>query len=99
METPPNVVPADNDTTDDRSTSVADRRSSLRKKALKGAQIVWPAGSPVRCVVRNVSKTGAKIDIESPVPPTFDLFFDGEQLPDRCEVTWWRKNQIGVKFL
>ncbi len=91
---------------EDRRGSVDDRRSSPRKKTLRGAQIfwrtgaavVWPTGAPIKCVVRNFTETGAKIEVYSPVPEEFDLLFDCDQSRRSCHVVWRRKNQIGVRF-
>ena len=99
METPTSAAPADENVIDDRRKSVEDRRSSPRFKRLKGARIVWPTGTAVTCVVRNLSETGAKIEVHSPVPGTFDLLFDGDQLRRSCQVVWRREGQIGVRFL
>jgi hypothetical protein len=97
METPIRTVPViDDDEIDDRRKSVGDRRSSSRTKKLKGARIVWPDGAPVRCVVRNFSEGGAKIDVSSAVAGTFDLVFDSDQSRRRCRVVWCKDNQIGV---
>ena len=99
METPTSTAPVDDNAIDDRRKLVGDRRSSPRTKTLKGARIVWPAGTPVRCVVRNLSEAGAMIDVPSAVPGVFDFVFDGDQSHRRCRVVWWRENQIGVQFL
>jgi|ERR1700677_1511598 hypothetical protein len=99
METPTSAAPIDAGTIDDRRKSVENRRSSPRIRTLKGAQIVWPTGSPVKCIVRNLSERGAKIEVHSPVPGTFDLIFDGDQSRYPCRVTWRREIQLGVRFL
>jgi hypothetical protein len=111
METPTSTAPVIDDgeiddrrkiadgVADDRRKSIGDRRSSPRKKTLKGARIVWSTGAPVRCVIRNLSEGGAKIDVPCAVPGTFDLVFDSDQSRRRCRVVWCRENQIGVQFL
>jgi PilZ domain-containing protein len=78
---------------DDRSKSVGDRRSSPRTKTLKGAQIFRPAGNAVKCIVRNLSETGAKIEVHSPIPATFDLVFDSDQTRKSCRVVWRVRHQ------
>ncbi len=106
METTKSATPIDEGEIDDRRGSVDDRRSSPRKKVLRGAQIfwptgaavVWPTGAAVRCVVRNFSEEGAKIEVSSPVPETFELLFDCDQSRRSCRVIWRKKNQIGVRF-
>ena len=95
METPTSAAPIDDGAIDDRRKSVGDRRLSPRTKTLKGAQLVWPASSAVKCIVRNLSETGAKIEIQSPVPGTFDLVFDSDHSRHSCRVVW-RKEPMMV---
>ena len=82
----------------DRSASRGDRRISSRLRTLKGAQIVWPTAAPVKCVVRNLSQTGAALEVHDPVPGTFELVFDGDQSRRSCRVVWRRETRIGVQF-
>ena len=65
---------------------------------LKGAQISWPTGAPVKCIVRDLSHTGAKVEVSTPVPDTFDLVF-GDQSRRSCTVAWRKETQLGVKFV
>jgi hypothetical protein len=84
MKTPTTNIPkiddrrvVDGKRADDRRTAGRDRRSSPRVRTLKGAQIIWPNGAPVRCIVRNISETGAKLEAHEPVlQNNFDLVFD-----------------------
>ena len=99
METPTSAGPIRDGAIDDRRTSVGDRRSSPRTKTLKGAQISWPSGSAVKCIVRNLSETGAKIEVHSPVPATFDLVFDLDHSRRSCRVVWRKEPMMGVRFL
>jgi hypothetical protein len=107
MESPKDNAPIDGGAIDDRRTSVDDRRSSPRRKALRGAQILWatgtavtwPTGAPVKCIVRNYSEKGAKIEAQGPVPGTFDLVFDLDQARRSCRVVWRKGSMIGVKFM
>ncbi len=92
---------------DDRRTSVDDRRSSPRRKTLRGAQILWttgaavtwPTGAVVRCIVRNYSEEGAKIETDSPIPGAFDLVVDLDKARRSCRVVWRKGSLIGVKFV
>lgn len=84
---------------DDRRIAPRDRRASPRRRVLKGAQISWPYGIPVRCVVRNISATGAHIEVEDPVVQNiFDLILDLDQSRHLCRVVWRKGSRIGVKF-
>lgn len=99
MGTPISDIPIDDSLIDDRRKSVSDRRSSPRTKTLKGAQLVWPTGSAVKCIVRNLSEAGAKIEVHSPVPGTFDLVFDSDRLRRSCRVVWRKEPMMGVRFI
>jgi hypothetical protein len=84
---------------DDRRIAATTRRAAARSRTLKGAQITWPAGSRIKCIVRNLSETGANIEVHSVVPGTFDLIFDGDQSRRACRIVWRKETRIGVKFL
>src|ERR671914_248998 len=94
MSTPPEHTLV----TDDRRVARSDRRATPRLRTLKGAQIVWPTAAPVRCIVRNLSATGASLELHSPVPSSFELVFDGDQSRRSCSVVWRRETRIGVAF-
>ena len=83
---------------DDRRVAVSDRRIAPRMRALIGGQIVWPNSVPVKCIVRNLSQTGARLEVRDPVPNIFDLVFDRDQLRRSCCVVWRKANLIGVTF-
>ena len=76
----------------------SNRRESLRMRTLKGAKIVWPTGVPINCIVRNLSTSGASLEVQSPVPSAFELVFEGDQSRRSCCVIWRRETRIGVKF-
>ncbi len=69
-------------------------------KTLKGAQIVVPVGPSVACVVRNISETGARLELQTPIlSNTFELVFDDNEWPRRaCRVVWRKETGIGVEF-
>jgi hypothetical protein len=48
--------------------------------------------------VHNLSDTGAHLQIRGPVPKTFNLVIDGDQISRACCVVWRSANRIGVKF-
>jgi len=85
---------------DDRRQAVTDRRKSPRLKALKGAQIILRSGAPLACIVRNISETGAKLEVYGPVlQNAFDLVFDLDHSRRSCCVVWRKEPMLGVKFL
>ena len=85
-------------TIEDRGGVVDTRRKTPRFRTLKGAQILL-AGVSIKCVVRNLSQTGAKLEVHDPVPESFELIFDSNQARRHCRVVWQKENYIGVKFI
>src|SRR5262245_63342967 len=83
---------------EERRGSRSDRRIAPRYKTFKGGRVVWRDGSSVECIIRNISDTGANIEVRSPVPPVFDLEFDADKARRTCRVAWYRPHRIGVRF-
>lgn len=82
---------------DDRRVALMPRRGSSRVKTFKGAELVSPASASVKCIVRNLSETGAKLEIHSPVlHNTFDLVLDEDHLRRLCDVVWRNEPFMGV---
>lgn len=54
----------------------------------------------IDCVVRNISGTGAALEVVTPlfIPEQFTLFVPTDQLKRRCHVVWRREKRIGVAF-
>ncbi|HLI99863.1 MAG TPA: PilZ domain-containing protein [Bradyrhizobium sp.] len=75
-----------------------EHRIATRHRVLKGGKITFGGGGAIDCTVRNVSETGAALDVISPVgiPAQFTLVTDGKQLP--CRVVWRKEKRIGVTF-
>lgn len=76
----------------------SNRRQAPRYKTFKGGRVVWPDGEFVECIIRNLSETGAGLEVHSPVPETFELVFDADQSRRRCRVMWQKPMRIGVQF-
>jgi hypothetical protein len=77
-----------------------DHRTAPRQRTLKGARIVFNAGrSTIDCTVKNLSATGAKLQVASVVgvPNTFDLVL-GEGPPRPCRVVWRTLRELGIEF-
>jgi hypothetical protein len=86
------------DDVDDRRVAIAQRRKSARTRTLKVAQLVW-AGGQVACAVRNLSRTGACLQVGELIPDRFDLIFDCDKSRYQCVVIWRNPCRTGVKFL
>ena len=83
---------------DDRRTAVENRRAAPRMKRLKGGQIVLPTGETVKCIIRNLSETGANIEVYGAVSDDFTLIFDCDLSRYTCRVMWRKPPRIGVQF-
>jgi hypothetical protein len=78
----------------------SEKRGVPRRTTLKSGKIVFNAGrSTIDCTVRNLSATGAKLQVSSVVgiPDTFDLMLDGHT-KQPCRIKWRRLKEIGVGF-
>jgi hypothetical protein len=88
----------------DRSSAPApieERRKRIRRRVLKGAQIVFAhRGAAIDCAVRNLSDGGACLRVFSPIgiPDAFELRLDSNTVRC-CRVVWRRATQIGVEFI
>jgi hypothetical protein len=78
---------------------MGEKRSSTRHRVLKAGKIEIGGGA-ADCTVRNLSNTGAALNVESPVdiPDTFVLLIPSDQLRRACRVIWRKMGRIGVKF-
>ena len=74
-----------------------EHRIASRHRVLKAGSIQFGGGS-IDCTVRNISDTGAALDVTSPlgIPAQFTLVTDGNHLP--CRVVWRKEKRIGVAF-
>jgi hypothetical protein len=76
-----------------------EKRSAPRHRVLKGATIAF-GGNGVECTVRNLSSSGAALDVATPVglPPSFTLVIETDQFIRRCRPVWRSDRRIGVAF-
>jgi PilZ domain len=76
-----------------------DHRISPRRRMLKTGQIAFSDKVPkLECTVRNLSETGACLQISTTVgmPASFALFVDGVR--HSCQVVWRTETRLGVAF-
>ena len=61
---------------------------------------MFGVAAAVDCVIRNMSETGAGLEVESPVgiPDEFRLLIKPEFLKRNCRVVWRSAKRIGVEF-
>lgn len=77
-----------------------DRRKIQRQRRLKTGKITFNhRSSVVDCTVRNLSDTGACLDVQSSVgiPEKFELLTEDIIRP--CAVEWVTAKRIGVSFV
>ena len=78
-----------------------ERRLAPRRNTHVAAKIVFASGRASReCVIRNVSETGAKLELASVagVPDVFDLVVPDHQ-PQPCRVIWRALKELGLVYL
>ena len=76
-----------------------EHRVSPRHRVLKAGTIEFGGGA-IDCTVRNLSASGAALEVVSPlgIPDRFDLVIIAEQLHRPCRVVWRKERRIGVSF-
>ncbi|MEJ0012469.1 MAG: PilZ domain-containing protein [Bauldia sp.] len=78
----------------------ANRRVARRMRTLKKATIVIQGGYSVfDCVIRNISETGALLQVGGlGIPSHFELKYDAPVPRHPCTVRWRTENAMGVSF-
>jgi hypothetical protein len=76
-----------------------EHRISSRHRVLKAGTIEF-SGSKIDCLVRNISATGAAIEIKTPIwfPDSFTLAIASDGTARRCHIVWRSEGRIGVAF-
>lgn len=77
-----------------------DKRKLRRTRVLKAGMISF-GGSAISCTVRNLTKSGAMLDVESPlgVPREFTLVISSDDVRHECRIVWVREKRMGVSFM
>jgi PilZ domain-containing protein len=77
-----------------------EQRKAVRRYVMEAGAIQF-GRNQISCVVRDISATGAGMEVSSPitVPDYFVLALpaDGQHTP--CQVMWRTANRIGVAFV
>ena len=76
-----------------------EHRSVPRNRVLRAGTIEFNGGA-INCIVRNLSISGAALDVASPdgIPEHFTLVFPTDGLRMLCHVAWRREKRIGIEF-
>ena len=74
-------------------------RAAPRHRVLKAGSIEFNGGV-IDCTIRNVSDTGAAIEVASQlgIPDSFWLVISGTHTRRHCRVAWRNEKRIGVAF-
>ena len=78
---------------------MAETRIAPRHRTLKAGTIEFGGGG-IDCTVRNISATGAALEVVTPlfIPDRFTLFVPSDQLKRPCHIVWRKEKRIGVAF-
>ncbi|MBR1284847.1 PilZ domain-containing protein [Bradyrhizobium sp. AUGA SZCCT0177] len=78
---------------------MVETRIAPRYRVTKAAKIEH-GGDKIGCVIRDISATGAAIEISDlvRVPREFTLIIPEDRLKLRCRVVWRKEYRIGVAF-
>lgn len=78
---------------------MVETRHDARHKVLKVGTVDFNGGA-IDCTVRNLSLTGAAIEIadQQGIPDKFTLVVPGDGLHLACHVVWRKAYRIGVQF-
>lgn len=76
-----------------------DKRKLRRTRVLKAGTISF-GGSAISCTVRNLTKSGALLDVVSPlgVPREFTLVISSDDVRRESRVVWIKEQRIGISF-
>jgi hypothetical protein len=76
-----------------------ERRTKPRQRVLKAGTIEFHRGS-VDGTIRNMSPTGAALDVASPVgiPHQVTLNIRSQRERQNCRIVWRKEKRIGVVF-
>jgi hypothetical protein len=75
------------------------QRIASRRRVLKAGSIEF-GGGEFECTIRNVSETGAALEVITPlyIPDRFTLVVQSEESKRACRVIWRKQKRIGVTF-
>ena len=78
---------------------MTNKRTTPRQRVLKVGTIAF-TGAAIDCTVRNLSETGAALEVASVVgiPTEFSLVISSDSVNRKCRVVWRKLNRIGVAF-
>ena len=81
-------------------SAIADTRNAPRRRVLKAGFITFAYSAAINCTVRNLSDTGASLEVESAlgIPEMFVLIIKSDAVKRSCRIVWTKERRIGVTF-
>lgn len=78
-----------------------ERRKSARSRILKSAKLILGRTSIIDCAVRNLTNTGARIQVANTVnlPQDFEMTSTGGHSIRPCRLVWRTVTETGVEFV
>jgi hypothetical protein len=83
-------------------SSTKDGRTHQRSRILKAGKIILTGGwGSHECVVKNVSKTGAKVEVDPlfEFPSEFELLIIQDETLVACRLAWRHGKVAGLRFI
>jgi len=79
---------------------MTEKRAAQRYRVFKGGMITFE-DSGVACTVRNMSESGAAIDLENPglLPHAFTLSISRDNFVRNCRAVWRNDKRVGLAFV
>jgi PilZ domain len=80
--------------------AMEERRKVQRGRTLKAGSIVFNSAAGIDCRVRNMSASGACLEVTSQVgvPNDFVLVVGYDRFKQACHVIWRSDTRLGVEF-
>lgn len=77
-----------------------EKRAAQRYRVFKGGTITFE-NSGIACTVRNMSASGAAIDLEGPVtlPQSLTLSIARDNFVQNCRPVWRNDKRVGLAFV
>lgn len=72
-----------------------------REPVFRPGKVYLTKTDSLRCVIRNVSETGAYVRLEGahPLPPVVVLRFDQTGVVKKAHLAWQNENEAGLEFI
>ena len=76
-------------------------RKAERVRSLLSAQVSFANGSPMACVIKNISSAGVRLEIadSTPLPSEFDLAIPHKGRSYHARVAWRGAGIVGAEFM